>query len=290
MPDVVATEAATAFPASPAPVSAFIICKNERDVIGPCIESVDFCHEIVIVDSGSTDGTIELVEAYRSKGYPIRLIRRGWPGFAKQKQFAMDQCSGPWCIMLDADERLDADLKQAIAALPAQIDDVSAFSIKEREYIVGYGYTPWYVHARFNIRLIKKGTASFDEKAMVHESLIIDGPVQKLRGGTILHHRALSITDDATRTSTYAALKARQTFQAGRRTNLRRLIFAPAGRFAKSYFLQRFFLCGKAGFIYSAMLAQYAFLTEARLYRFSLGEDAPEEKLAGHRQETPAAE
>jgi len=272
------------------PVSVFIICKNERDAIGPCIESVDFCREIVIVDSGSTDGTIALIESYRAKGYPIRLIEREWPGFARQKQFALEQCEGPWCLMLDADERLDADLKRTIAALPAEVGGVAAFSIQEREYIVGYGYAPWYVHARFNVRLVRKGKARIDETALIHESFAIDGAVQRLRGGVILHHRALSITDDVARTSTYAALKAEQKFRAGRRTSLARLILAPAMRFIKSYVFQRYFACGKAGFIYSAMLAQYVFLTEARLYRLSLGKDAPQETLAGHRHEPKGAD
>ena len=83
----------------------------------------------------------------------------------------------------------------------------------------------------------------------------------------------------------YAALKAEQKFRAGRSTSLGRLILAPAMRFIKSYVFQRYFTCGKAGFIYSAMLAQYVFLTEARLYRLSLGKDAPPETLAGHRHE-----
>ena len=134
-----------------------------------------------------------------------------------------------------------------IAALPAEVGGVAAFSIQEREYIVGYGYAPWYVHARFNVRLVRKGKARIDDAALIHESFAIDGAVQKLRGGVILHHRALSITDDVARTSTYAALKAEQKFRAGRRTSLGRLILAPAMRFIKSYVFQRYFTCGKAG-------------------------------------------
>jgi glycosyltransferase involved in cell wall biosynthesis len=265
----------------PAPISAFIVCKNEKAVIGPCIESLDFCQEIVIVDSGSTDGTLELIESYRRQGYPIRLIERDWPGFARQKQFALEQCAGPWCLMLDADERLDPVLKARIAALPAKVEGVSAFSMQERDYLVGYGYVPWYVHARYNIRLVQKGEAFFNLQAMVHESFEVKGPVRKIRGGTILHFRALSISEDAARSSSYAALKARQRFESGRRTSLARLALAPAARFLKSYVAQRYFLCGKAGFIYSTMLAQYVFLTEARLYRLSLGKDAPDEIQPG---------
>ena len=89
------------------PISAFIICQNEVAVLGECIESLDFCREIVIVDSGSTDGTLALIESYAAQGYPIRLISNAWPGFARQKQFALEQCREPWCLSMDSDERLD---------------------------------------------------------------------------------------------------------------------------------------------------------------------------------------
>jgi hypothetical protein len=89
--------------------------------------------------------------------------------------------------------------------------------------------------------------------------------------------RKMSIKEEAEKVSAYAALKAREQFARGRRTNLFKLMFKPLGHFMKSYIGQRYFLCGSPGFIYAAMLAQYSFLTEAKLYRLSLGPDAAEE-------------
>ncbi len=259
------------------PISAFIICKNEAAVLGDCIESLDFCQEIVIVDSGSTDRTLALIQSYIDQGYPIRVIENEWPGFAKQKQFALEQCTQPWCLSMDSDERLDAKLKAYFAGTTLDDAKLSSYAILRRDYLPGYGYQPSYVHAKAFLRLVRKGTAHFDQQTLVHEALIGNGPTHTIRSGAILHFRNMSIKEDAAKTSAYADLKAREQFLRGRRTNPLRLFFKPIGWFLKSYIAHRNFLCGLPGFIYAAMFAQYAFLVEAKLYRLSLGEKAPEE-------------
>jgi glycosyltransferase involved in cell wall biosynthesis len=259
------------------PISAFIVCKNEAAVIGACLDSVDFCREIVIVDSGSTDGTLDMIEAYRKRGFPIRLIEREWPGYAKQKQFALDQCSEPWCLNLDADERLDPELKAVLSAIPLDNATHLSYAMRGREYLPGYGYPPPAVHSKAFVRLVRKGTARFDETTLVHEALKGEGRITTIPSGAILHFRNISIGKEAEKAGVYAGLKARNQFQRGKRTNLLKLMFMPLGRFLKSYVAQRYFLSGSPGFIYAAMQAQYSFLTEAKLYRLSLGPDAPEE-------------
>ena len=260
------------------PISAFIVCKNEAAVLGDCLDSLDFCREIVIVDSGSTDGTLDLVEGYRKRGFPIRLIKRDWPGYAKQKQFALEQCTQPWCLSLDSDERLDSDLKATLSAMPLDDASPSCSAFVRREYLQGYGYPPRAVHAKPLVRLVRTGTAHFDQTALVHESLIGQGPVVTIRPGTILHFRYMSINKDVEKVCLYADLKAHDQFARGRRTNLSKLMFKPVGSFLKSYIGQRYFLCGAPGLIHASMFAQYSFLTEAMLYRLSLGKETPEEK------------
>ena len=100
------------------PISAYIICKNERRVLGKCLDSLEGVHDIVVVDSGSTDGTLDLIRDYQRRGFPLRLFEREWHGYAAQKQFALDQCRHDWRLNLDADERLNDDLRLALAALP----------------------------------------------------------------------------------------------------------------------------------------------------------------------------
>lgn len=259
------------------PISAFIICKNEVEVLGDCIESVDFCREIVIVDSGSTDGTIALIEGYIGQGYPIRLISNEWPGFARQKQFALEQCSEPWCLSMDSDERLDTKLRAYFAETAPDEWKLSSYAIVRRDFLPGYGYQPPSVHAKAFLRLVRNGTARFDDSTLVHEALIGTGPVSTIRAGSMLHFRNMSITEDAAKTSAYADLKAKEQFARGRRTNPLRLFFRPIGWFLKSYVAHRNFLCGVPGFIYAMMFAHYAFMVEAKLYRLALGEKAPRE-------------
>jgi glycosyltransferase involved in cell wall biosynthesis len=255
------------------PISAFIVCRNEARVLGPCLESLDFCREIVVVDSGSKDGTLALIESFRKQGFPIRLIEREWPGFAAQKQFAMEACKEPWRLSLDADERLDERLKSRLAALDLDGGGSDAYALRRRDYLPGYGYPPAGVHAKAFVRLVRGGAASFDLGRLVHESLVPHGRPTTLEPGAILHFRNLTAAREIQKAASYAALKAREQHVRGRRAGVASILFKPLGRFLSCYVLQRYFLCGMPGLIHAAILAQYAFLTEAELYRLSLPAD-----------------
>lgn len=253
-------------------ISAFIICKNEMDVIGRCIESLKGCREIVIVDSGSTDATRDVVGQYEAQGYPIRFIEHRWEGYAKQKQFALDQTAGPWCLSLDADERLDERTSKTLMETDLDALGAVGLRIRRRDYLPGFGYPPRQVHAHWLLRLVRKDRAHFDTSALVHEAIHCDGPVAKFTGGEMFHMRALTAEQEAQKMDEYSSLKALEKFARGRRTSFGRLMFAPLLGFLKVYVMQRYLLCGKAGFIYASFAAHYSFLTETKLYRLSLGE------------------
>lgn len=251
----------------PLPISAYIICRNEVSYLGPCIESLSACKEIVVVDSGSDDGTLELIESFRRRGYPIRVFHNEWPGYAIQKQFALTKCTQPWCLSLDADERLDGRLQQELEHLIAAPADVAAWRLDFRLALYSYGYVPLAVRYGAAVRLTRNGRAHYDTGRLVHESMEVDGVILTAKKGRILHFRALPIDQQIVKEKNYAKLKSEQLFLRKKSPRLFRMILNPLIYFVRIFFVKRFFLCGWAGFIHASTGAMYAFMTEALLYQ-----------------------
>ncbi|MBZ9873023.1 glycosyltransferase family 2 protein [Mesorhizobium sp. BR1-1-9] len=252
------------------PISALIICMNEADMIGPCLESIDFCAEIVIVDSGSTDATLDIVRQFVAEGYPIKLLHNGWPGFPHQRQFALDHATQPWCLSIDPDERVDDRLRQSIvAAVETANAGISGWYIRRRDWLKGYGYAHrWVLHNRL-LRLFRREGATIDLTARVHESFGVSGETGTIESGVLLHRREISVEEDLARANAYSSLKAATLVEKGKKPGLVRLVLSPLGNFLKFYLAKRYFLCGRHGFVYSMSVMIYSFATEAKLYEAS---------------------
>lgn len=263
------------------PISAFIICLNEETYLGNCIESLDRCAEIVVVDSGSTDGTVALLQSYIDRGWPIRLFHEKWRGYAGQKQFALDRCTQPWRLNVDADERLDASLRKLLPELIAASEDIVGWRVARRPYLIGYGYTPEYVHERKNLRLIRKGRGAYDLAQAVHEGIVPTGRVEDAKTGSLLHYRPLVIDEQILKENKYSTLKADQHFGLGEKTTFVRLLFSPPIYFLRLYFHNGLWRCGPSGFIEAMTGAVYAFLTQAKLYQRQVAERHPSFDDAG---------
>jgi glycosyltransferase involved in cell wall biosynthesis len=152
------------------PASAFIICKDEAGFIEDCIRSLKDFAEIVVVDSGSADGTLDILARLRdAEGWPIRVISQAWLGYAAQKQFALDQCREAWCFNIDSDERIDSDLHATLAGLLDAPVEIVGWRLGRRAYLVGYGFAPLATHERHVLRLVRRGHAAFDLTSAVHE-------------------------------------------------------------------------------------------------------------------------
>src|ERR1700735_5512419 len=120
-------------------LSAAVICLNEAACIGKCLESLRDCAEVVVVDSGSTDATPSIVDDFARRGFPVRFILQPWLGYARQKQFALDQTKGPWILSVDADEWLDENLRASPPRLLAADEAVSGWKV--RRSLTLYGQT-----------------------------------------------------------------------------------------------------------------------------------------------------
>jgi glycosyltransferase involved in cell wall biosynthesis len=249
------------------PLSAFVICQNEERYLGHCIDSLRDCREIVIVDSGSTDGTVALIQSYIDKGWPIRFFAEPWRGYAGQKQFALDQCTQEWCFNIDSDERLDDALRAAMPDLLSAPSDVVGWRVARRPYLIGYGYTPAHVYERRNLRLIRRERGRYDLTQTVHEGIVPDGRVEPSPKGSLLHFRPLPIDEQMLKENKYSSLKADQWIAAGKLPRRMRMVFNPPLYFLRLYLRNGLWRCGFPGFIEAMTGAVYSFLTESKIYQ-----------------------
>ncbi|MGE0233730.1 MAG: glycosyltransferase family 2 protein [Flavobacteriaceae bacterium] len=251
-----------------ATLGAFVICKDAEATIGPCLESLAAVDEIVVVDSGSKDRTLSIIEDLAAQGLPIRLYREAWRGFAGQKQFALERCTTQWCLNLDADEVLSAELAAALPALVAR-GDVAGWILPRRDYLAGYGLAHRWTRRGRVLRLFRRLQAAYDPQRIVHEAPLVDGRVLRAsRGvGEILHFADTHWRPHRDRALRNAALKASMRYRDGRRASVLRLLFYPLGRFLRIYVMRRFFINGFAGLRYAVVGAVYAAASEYYLFR-----------------------
>ena len=122
-------------------------------------------------------------------------MHNDWPGYAAQKQFALEQCNEPWCLSIDADERLDIALQKDLPKLLNAPSKIVGWKIARRPFLIGYGYTPENARERKNLRLIRNGKGAFDLSLKVHEGIVPQGDVGNAQNGSLLHFRPLPLEE-----------------------------------------------------------------------------------------------
>ncbi len=241
------------------PLSAVLIAQNEEATIAEALASVSFCEEVVLVDSGSTDRTREMAEAAGARV----LVNAPWPGFVAQRDFAVRAARHDWVLALDADERVGPQLRQEILQLRETGLACAGYRIPRVALYLGRWIrgTDWYPD--WQVRLFDRTRASW-EGDLVHESVVVRGPVGRLRGD--LEHRPYAdISDHLRKIDAYTTLWARQAQAAGRRTNILDMSAGASWAFFRNYVLKRGFLLGAAGFIVSVLNTHYTFAKLAKL-------------------------
>jgi len=242
-------------------VSAFIITLNEEQHIERALTSLSTFDEVVVVDSGSTDKTIEICTKFSN----CRVITQDWLGFSKQKQFALNLCANDWAFNLDADEEISPKVIADIEACLSSHQFVAA-SFPRREYFLGEITHPWVKNNRFT-RLIKRSNAKYNEK-LVHESLQVDGRTME-SDAQFFHYGEQTLFIKITKLNSYARLRAMEKASNGKQASIIRMLLAPFLAFIKNYFLKRNVFMGKRGLIGSLIVAFYSFLKEANLYEIN---------------------
>ena len=239
-------------------LSVTIITLNEADHIAAAIDSASWADEILVVDSGSTDATVEIA---RGKGATV--ISRGWPGWIEQKNFAAERAANDWIFSLDADERitpaLAAEIRELLAGEPAR----RGYRMPRVTYHLGRWIRTTDFYPDYQTRLYDRRAARWRGK-YVHESVSVDGGAGQLRN-EIEHYSYRDLRDQLERINQYTTLAAKQMHESGRRAGLLDLIVHPPAAFLRNYVLRRGVIDGAAGFTISAMNAYSVFLKFAKL-------------------------
>ena len=240
-------------------ISVVIITFNEQDRLEAALNSVEgIAAEIIIVDSYSTDHTLKI-----AKDYTDRIFLRKWTNFSDQKNFANNKASNPWILSLDADERISPDLKQEIMQIQQNEPDCAGFSMPRQVYYLGrwIKHSGWYPDRK--IRLFRKDLAHW-EGEFVHEKLVIDGEVKRLKG-PLYHFTYRNIRDHLDRINKFSDLGAKKLYASDRKSRWYHYALLPFFRFVKSYFLKAGFLDGFPGIVIAALHGYAIFIRYAKL-------------------------
>lgn len=236
--------------------SVYIITQDEEKYISRCLDSVKEFAEIVVVDSGSSDNTLEIARKYTNNIYHKEFI-----DYAKQKEYAKNLCTNKWVLNLDADEILSNELKNEII-LTIKNDDFDALEVKISSMYIG----KFNKYGRFikRIRFFKKEMGYYPQK-IVHESISFQGRVKKSKN-FIYDYGSDEIKTQISKLNNYSTLRATEKFKKGKKSSNLKLFGIFLVTFFKIYIFRRNFLNGKRGFILAMNLSYYAFLKEAKLY------------------------
>ncbi len=235
----------------PLPLSVAIITLNEEANLERTLSSLgSLPAEIIVVDSGSTDRTVEIAQHFGA-----RVLQRDWPGYVEQKNRALAASNQPWVLALDADEPLSPELANSIREAFADGDpNVAGFILNRRTWYLGdWLWHAWYPEWR--LRLVRKELAQWKERQPPHDYLAVNGPTRRLQGD-LLHYSYQGIEDHFKRTIQYARIAAEARIRTGQRFRWHKLLLSPWLRFFKSLIVKQAWRDGWRGWVvaYSSML------------------------------------
>jgi glycosyltransferase involved in cell wall biosynthesis len=246
-------------------LSVTIITYNEETNIRRTLESVKWADEIVVVDSGSTDRTVEICREYTDK-----VFHQDWLGFAKQKNFAIDKTEGDWVLSLDADEPIEPALADEIRRIISSPGSFDGYRIPRKTFFLGkqIKHGGWYPD--YNLRLFRSGKGRFEERT-VHEAIRVQGSVGKTLH-VIEHYAYQDLASYLTSINKYSSLavdvmeeKGISTFK----TSWMNIMFRPVLTFVLKYIFRLGFLDGKHGLVLNLFHSYYVFAKYAKAWEYS---------------------
>ncbi len=240
-------------------LSVILITLNEERNIEACLRSVEWADEIIVVDSQSTDKTVEIAKQFTDK-----VVSIDWKGFAASKNLALRQAQCDWVLWIDADERVPAELAAEIRQVIAQNPPEAGFAIARRAFFLGRwikhcGWYPGYV-----LRLFRRSKACFNDN-LVHEGLILQGEQGRLHND-LLHYTDDSLEHYMWKFNRYTSLAAEELVQRGRKAGWFSMVGRSLHAFFRMYILKRGFLDGMEGLMLCLLSANYVAMKHAKLW------------------------
>jgi glycosyltransferase involved in cell wall biosynthesis len=234
-------------------ISAAIITLNEEANIARAIESLRCCDEILVVDSGSSDDTVEIATRLGA-----RIVACPWLGFAQQKNFAAEQASNDWVLSLDADEALSEALEAEIWQLKKAGPAADAYTMPRLARYLGRWilHSGWYPDRK--VRLFHRAKAKWAGD-YVHESLRVEGSVAHLESN-LLHYTCDSLSEHLRTLDRYTTLAAAELIDRRTPVGWAKILINPPWTFIQTYFLKAGFLDGAEGLVIAYMAATYNFV------------------------------
>ena len=240
-------------------ISVSIITKNAMPRLRETLESVKWADEIIVLDSGSSDDTVEVAKEYTDK-----VFETDWPGFGVQKQRGLDKCGGDWLISIDADEVVTPVLKEEIlTAINNAPKGVNGFEFPRLSFLCNQpvhhsGWRPDYV-----LRVFRKGFVQYSPD-LVHERPVIEGKTNKL-SNDLIHYSYDSVDSLIQKANSYSTLGAQQLYDRGKKATITKAVFKGVWAFIRTYFLRRGILDGKHGLLIAVANTEATFYKYAKL-------------------------
>ncbi len=247
-------------------LSVVIITKNEEENIARTLASVEaVADEIVLVDSGSTDRTLEIARSFGSK---VKIFVEEWKGFPRQKNAAIEKATGDWILSLDADEEVSPELANEIAGATAKKQEDAAFSIPRKNYFLGKWMRRGGFYPDRKVRLVRRELARFEDRA-VHEDMKISGPIAELHG-PLLHHAYPTLANYIEHMNRYSSLGAEMAVAGGKRGfSFFHIVVRPWATFIYNYVFRLGLLDGREGLLLHLYHASYVSWKYAKVWEKS---------------------
>lgn len=242
------------------PISVFIIAFNEDKIIEKCLQKLTWADEIIVVDSGSTDNTVEIC-----KKYGARVVYKKFENFGLQKQFALNQTKNDWVLSLDADEILSDELINEIQKL--DLCHVNGYLVPRTHVFLNKVFNFGSENKKPILRLFNKNYGKFTD-SKVHEVIEVEGKIDLLKN-EMLHYTVFDISTAIQKQVKYALLSGEILHEKNKKPSLLKTVFKFKFDFLRFYFFQRNFLNGYEGFVWSMFSAFGGFLKYAKLKELS---------------------